>query len=407
MRYGNGVVRPRGRIAVGAIGLFACAMLLAGCTGSSGSSGASGGSGAAAATSTTVANPMKISVSPAADIQSNPNQPIVVSATQGTLTKVVVTNPSTGNTVAGQFNADKTSWTSSDQLRFAASYQVDATGTSKLGQATEQKATVNTLKPAATLYPNMVPAPSTASVGVGQIIAIKFDKPVTDKAAVEKNLQVISTPAQTGGWSWISSSEVHYRPKVYWQAGSTVEVKINLFGVNLGNNYYGEANRDVTYHIHDSWVAKADGNSEQMQIFHNGALVNTMPISMGKDATPTHTGPHVISFKQNPYVMNSCTYGVCSGPQAYVATEYWAERISNDGEFVHENPNSVAAQGNTNVSHGCINLNEQNAQWFFNTFNIGDVVEVTNSGGPPLPVYDLYGDWELSWDQWQKGSALS
>ena len=37
---------------------------------------------------------------------------------------------------------------------------------------------------------------------------------------------------------------------------------------------------------------------------------------------------------------------------------------------------------------------------------LGDVVEVTNSGGPILPIYDTYGDWELSWADWQAGSAL-
>ena len=81
------------------------------------------------------------------------------------------------------------------------------------------------------------------------------------------------------------------------------------------------------------------------------------------------------------------------------------ERISNDGEFVHENPNSVGAQGHTNVSHGCINLSEANATWFFNHMGIGDVVEVTNSGGPQLPVWDLYGDWGVPWSTWSAGNA--
>jgi lipoprotein-anchoring transpeptidase ErfK/SrfK len=115
----------------------------------------------------------------------------------------------------------------------------------------------------------------------------------------------------------------------------------------------------------------------------------------------------VISDKQQQVVMDSCTYGLCPpAPGAYKSTEYWDMRISNDGEFVHENPNTVAQQGASNVSHGCINLSPQNAQTFFNQFNLGDVVEVTNSGGPPLPVWDTYGDWELSWSAWQAGSAL-
>jgi lipoprotein-anchoring transpeptidase ErfK/SrfK len=128
---------------------------------------------------------------------------------------------------------------------------------------------------------------------------------------------------------------------------------------------------------------------------------------MGKQATPTHLGKHVISAKNRQVQMNSCTYGVCSGPASYNSTEYYAERISDDGEFVHENPNSVGAQGSTNVSHGCINLNEANAQWFFAHLGVGDVVEVTNSGGPQLPLGDWIGVWSVSWPAWQAGNATS
>jgi len=199
---------------------------------------------------------------------------------------------------------------------------------------------------------------------------------------------------------------VHYRPKDYWKAGTTIKVHAGVYGVDLGGGTYGETDRDLNLKVHDSWVAKADGNTAHMLIYQNGTMVKDMPISMGKDATPTHLGAHVISDRQRDYTMDSCTYGVCSGPQAYRSVEHFAERMSNDGEFVHENPNSVGAQGSSNVSHGCINLNAANAEWFFNHFNLGDVVEVTNSGGPQLPVWDTYGDWAVTWSAWQAGSAL-
>ncbi|MFC0107790.1 L,D-transpeptidase family protein [Kibdelosporangium aridum] len=102
----------------------------------------------------------------------------------------------------------------------------------------------------------------------------------------------------------------------------------------------------------------------------------------------------------------SCTYVVCSGPQAYKSLEHFAERISNDGEFVHENPNSIGAQGSSNVSHGCINLNTANAQWF-RPLRARWLVEVTNSGGKQLPIWGTYGDWAVSWADWQAGSALT
>jgi lipoprotein-anchoring transpeptidase ErfK/SrfK len=266
---------------------------------------------------------------------------------------------------------------------------------------------MKTLAPKATAFPSFIPAPSVTDVGVGQPIVVKFDKDITDKPAAEKALKVTSTPEQVGGWYWISKREVHYRPKEYWKAGTTIKVHAGVYGVDLGGGIYGETDRDLNLKVHDSWVAKADGNTAHMLIYQNGAMVKDMPISMGKDATPTHLGAHVISDKQRDYTMDSCTYGVCPpDPKAYRSVEHFAERMSNDGEFVHENPNSVGQQGSSNVSHGCINLNAANASWFFDHFGLGDVVEVTNSNGPKLPVWDTYGDWAVAWADWQAGSAV-
>jgi lipoprotein-anchoring transpeptidase ErfK/SrfK len=33
-------------------------------------------------------------------------------------------------------------------------------------------------------------------------------------------------------------------------------------------------------------------------------------------------------------------------------------------------------KGNSNVSHGCINLSPDNASWYYNTVNIGDPIIV-------------------------------
>jgi hypothetical protein len=54
-----------------------------------------------------------------------------------------------------------------------------------------------------------------------------------------------------------------------------------------------------------------------------------------------------------------------------------------------------------------VNLSPANAHWFFSAFGLGDVVEITHSGGPVLPVWDTYGDWVLSWAQWQAGGPRS
>ena len=395
----------RARIAAG---LLAVALFIPACT--SGNPGNTNNGGTAAPSSSDRPAAVAVSIEPANAKNISPATPIVVKATNGTLTDVTVQNTAKHTTVKGAFSADKTTWTSSEPLGYGSTYGIDAHGADSSGKTVEQQGQVTTIAPSKQANPNLIPAPASVAqtgVGVGQPVVFQFSYPVKNKADVEKRLSVVSNPPQTGSWYWIDDKNVHYRPKDYWQPGTTLTVSAKIYGVDFGNGVYGAEDRTETYHVHDSWVAKADGNTEQMQIFHNGQMVKSMPISMGKDATPTHLGAHVISFKAQSYTMDSCTYGVCQGdPKWYRSDEKWSERISNDGEFVHENPNSVGAQGNSNVSHGCINLNADNAEWFFNNLSLGDVVEVSNSGGQQLPVWDLYGDWALSWSQWQQGSAL-
>jgi lipoprotein-anchoring transpeptidase ErfK/SrfK len=74
-------------------------------------------------------------------------------------------------------------------------------------------------------------------------------------------------------------------------------------------------------------------------------------------------------------------------------------RISTDGVYMHELDATVWAQGHTDTSHGCLNLNHDNAQWFYNFSVPGDVVEVRNTGGQPLQLWQN-GDWAMPWDQW-------
>ena len=52
-------------------------------------------------------------------------------------------------------------------------------------------------------------------------------------------------------------------------------------------------------------------------------------------------------------------------------------RISDNGEFIHQNQDTVADQGVVNVSHGCINLSAESAQAYFESAIYGDPVEVT------------------------------
>jgi hypothetical protein len=62
---------------------------------------------------------------------------------------------------------------------------------------------------------------------------------------------------------------------------------------------------------------------------------------------------------------------------------------------------NIPKQGKENSSHGCINVGPANAQWFYDTFGVGDVVEVRNTP-KKLPLTDGLGDWTIPWSSWGK-----
>ena len=142
-----------------------------------------------------------------------------------------------------------------------------------------------------------------------------------------------------------------------------------------------------------------------MVITIDGQQVKTMPVSLGRSKYPTHNGVHVVAEKYDTKIMDASTWGL-TGTGAYKTGVKWASRISSGGEFVHAAPWSVDSQGKTNVSHGCVNVSTSNAKWFYDTFTYGDIVDIRGTKGPNLEVWDGYGDWQLSWDEYAKGGAV-
>jgi hypothetical protein len=91
-------------------------------------------------------------------------------------------------------------------------------------------------------------------------------------------------------------------------------------------------------------------------------VIKTMPVSMGKNSTPTNNGTYIVGDRFSHIVMDSSTYGVpVNSPNGYRTEVDWATQISYSGIFVHAAPWSVGSQGYSNVSHGCINVSTSNA----------------------------------------------
>jgi lipoprotein-anchoring transpeptidase ErfK/SrfK len=101
--------------------------------------------------------------------------------------------------------------------------------------------------------------------------------------------------------------------------------------------------------------------------------------------------------------MDSSTYGLPLDV-GYKVTVDHGVRLTNEGIYFHALASSMWAQGNTNVSHGCLNLSPDDASWYFDQAVAGDIVEVRNTGGPEQGIWQN-GDWAVPWSTWQKGSA--
>ena len=245
------------------------------------------------------------------------------------------------------------------------------------------------------------------TVGVGMPVIVTFDVPVTDKAEFEKNMKVTSKPAQPGSWHWLSDNEAHWRPKSYWKAGTDVSVDVDINGVAAGNGIYGQEDRDVDFEIGDAHIYKVDMKTHQMKVLSNGKLLRTIPITTGEQpAFTTRSGIKVIMEKFDSKRMNSETVGI-TGTEAYdIDNVQWAMRVTNSGEFIHAAPWSVGSQGYANVSHGCTGMSTDNAGWLYSMSVRGDVVEYTGSDRP-MEDGNGYADWNMNFQEYKQGSALS
>jgi lipoprotein-anchoring transpeptidase ErfK/SrfK len=344
----------------------------------------------------------------------SPIVPLEISVTEGELADVTLVDgagaevPGEVATKTGAADGGGTAvWTPESPLAYGTQYTLTAAAVNKDDKETKASSSFTTVSPATLSTPSVGPLNGT-TVGVGMPIRVYFDDPVTDKAAVESHLQVTSSTPTDGVWSWLGDSEVHFRPSTYWPANTQVTLDANLYGIDFGAGIWGEKNRSVSFSIGAKHVSVADAGSHMMQVYDGDQLVQTYPISAGSAENPSRNGPHVVTESFRNITMDSSTFGLAvDAPGGYRADVEYAVRISNNGEFVHGAPWSVDQQGNSNVSHGCINLSTERAAWFFQFSLPGDVVEINNSIGPTLSAADgdIY-DWAIPWDQWQAGSAL-
>jgi lipoprotein-anchoring transpeptidase ErfK/SrfK len=376
------------------------ASVLAACTGGGGDGGTGSGGEAGAATPTDVSK-AKIAAAPPVDARDvEVMAPVSVKVTEGTFTEVKVTNPG-GKEVAGELNPEKTAWTGSEPLGYGTTYTYSAKAVGTDNKAVELTGTFTTVKPAKEVRATLNPA-DRAQVGVAMPISVKFAAAVKDRAAAQRALKVETSKKVEGAWAWLSDRQVNWRPKEYWPANIDVSVTAKLYGVNLGGGSYGKADVTTKFRIGRNQVVKVHTPDHVMRVYRGGALHASYPCSNGKDADPnlnTPNGTLIVMTKEPTSIFDNARYGYTN------IQKKWCCRISNHGEFIHENEENRGNIGKTNTSHGCVNLLEADAKAYFDSALIGDPVEITGSKAS-MPTTSDVMDWLLDWKTWQSKSAL-
>ncbi|HVT22378.1 MAG TPA: Ig-like domain-containing protein [Mycobacteriales bacterium] len=334
-------------------------------------------------------------------------KPFVVRVTNGALTTVSVSEPS-GQQIPGAYNETHDRWQSNGSFAPLTRLHAHITYTDLVHHVMSKDLDIRATDSKHRMVGLLSPGAGD-TVGVGQPVQVTFnyDVPESMRAAVEGRLSVSTSPKVVGAWHWMSAREVHWRPPHYWQPGTRVTIGSNLQGLNFGHGIWGAAGAHKTsFKIGDAHISEVDVATHTMHVYNNGELIKTFPVSTGRDKYPTMDGVHVAIEKAKVVTMDSATVGIPKGdPDYYYEKVYWDVRISYSGEFVHAAPWSVGDQGNTNVSHGCVNLSTANAEWFYNWARRGDIIYVFNGVRPPSPTDGGTWDWNMPWKQWVAGGA--
>ncbi|MFI5891153.1 Ig-like domain-containing protein [Actinoplanes sp. NPDC051513] len=369
------------------------------------SQAADGGTGADAATPSPTPTLSTVAVvSPAAEATNVTAVTEVKYTSEDPENTTVTVTDAKGEEVEGTLDKDDKVWRPEKALAYGTKYTVTVNGTASEGKGGSTTSAFTTMaKPSKIVRVTSFLADGQ-TVGVGMPLIIKFSRaiPASYRDDVERRMTVTATPAQEGSWGWISPTEVHYRPKVFWKANSKVFANVRLGGLPLGSGYYGKTDLTVDVKIGRSFVMTVSNKTKQMTVKQNGKVIKTLPVSLGKASTPSSSGTMIVMEKARHTVFDTTDTDPVNG---YKTPIDFAQRITWSGQFIHAAPWSEGKQGRVNVSHGCVNVSEAMGAWLFGRTMMGDPITVSGTE-EKLKQGNGWTDFNVSYAQWKKLSYL-
>ena len=347
---------------------------------------------------------------------------LTVYAVNATVRSVTVEDNGTRETLPWAWANGGAEWTYGGGLDLDATYAVTATAVSPNGAETIATSTFRTITSANRLLTTVLSLSNGETVGIGMPIELQFNTPIPPVAqqAIVDHIAVVSDPPQPGGWYWFDGEDVHYRPENFWQSGTTVTVTADLNGVDAGNGYWGLGDWSTSFSVGAAHLTVVNTQTRTMQVYNGdsattGQLIDSWPANTGKPGYDTIDGTLVVLGHLPVVDMKSCptfeTAAACipGGSEYYDENVYDDTAVSSDGYFIHAAPwvcwgdsCSLYPYGDTNSSHGCINLSTDNAVTYYSWSQVGDPVEVVGST-LEASYSDGEGDWQTPWSDFTQG----
>ncbi|WP_405094478.1 Ig-like domain-containing protein [Micromonospora sp. NBC_01412] len=342
---------------------------------------------------------------PTADAKDVPASTGIAFTTKDAKDTAVELKDSAGGAVEGNLAADGGSWLPKGALKYGETYTATVTATGDDDRPAQATSTFTTMaKPSKQVRISSFLGDGQV-VGVGMPLIVKFSRAVPEdyRDDVQRRMTVTSTPAQEGIWHWVSPTEIRFRPKEFWKAGTAVSYRIQAGGLPLGDGWYGRADLSVDVKTGPAVIMTVDNKTKRMTVTKDGKVIKTIPVSLGKKSTPSSSGTMVVIEKLRKTVFDTMEE---LGPEEGYRTKIdYAQRLTWGGEFIHAAPWSEGQQGSVNVSHGCVNVSMKNGAWLFANTRVGDPITVKGTERK-LANGNGWTDWNMSWDEYVKGSAL-
>ncbi len=246
-----------------------------------------------------------------------------------------------------------------------------------------------------------------ARVGVAYPITARFSAPVYKKSVAERRMRVyINGRLAVGAWYWKDSRTALFRTKRFWPGHAGIQVRLDLARVVLTETPtvryvgYSGTTRRHTFRTIRARVHKINAETHRMRTFVDGTLVKVSPVSLGKAGYLTRSGVKAVMEKYPSRRMTSEGAGITDPNDQYDVIATWAVRLTPTGEFVHGASWATARIGVSNGSHGCTNLTDADARYFYRRAVVGDPVLTYRTGRRMEPWNGLGGPWNISWTDW-------